>query len=82
MIDEIRRRMEERKASKKEVSGHTDAKEVKMRTSDATSTHEKDSRKGTEELKKVFRERYGISARVKEGVGHTHRVNDGRRGSA
>jgi len=53
MMEEIRRRMEDRRASKETASGRTDAKDVKTCTGNAKSTHEKDSRKGIEELKKT-----------------------------
>jgi len=71
MIDEIRRRMEERKASKETVSGRTDAKKVNTCTSDAMSTHEKDSRKGTEELKKIVAKATG-SRRGSKKESDTH----------
>jgi len=52
MIEEIRRRLEDQKASKEAASGRTDEKDVKTRKSDAKSSHEKESRGDNEEFKK------------------------------
>jgi len=71
-IDEIRRRMEERKVSKELGAGRTEAKQVTTSTSGATSTSAKDPRKDTDELKKV-KEKVTVSRRVakKTSVSHT-----------
>jgi len=71
MMEEIRRRMEDRRASKETSSGRTDAKDVKTRTGDAKSTHEKNSRKGIEELKKTVAKVAG-SRRGSKKASDTH----------
>jgi len=52
MLEEIKRRMDNRKASKEQGTGRTAAKDLKARTSGAAPLQEKESRKSIEEAKK------------------------------